>query len=45
MNLYGLVPQGRDIAFDAAGPADQRAQAQAAWRRLIPEGQVPKMAN
>jgi hypothetical protein len=45
MNLYGLVPQGRDIAFDAAGSPEQRARAQAAWRKLIPEGQVPKLAN
>ena len=45
MNLYGLVPQGRSIAFDAAAPAEQRARAQAAWRKLIPEGQVPKMSN
>ncbi len=43
LNLYALVPQGKDIAFDAGAPADQRARAQAAWRKLIPEGQVPKM--
>jgi hypothetical protein len=45
MNLYGLVPEGRGIAYDAAGPQEQRARAQAAWRKLIPAGQVPKMAN
>jgi hypothetical protein len=45
MNLYGLVPRGRTIVFDAAAPADQRARAQAAWRKLIPEGQVPKAGN
>ncbi|HWY85741.1 MAG TPA: hypothetical protein VNX28_03400 [Gemmataceae bacterium] len=45
MNLNNLVPQGKDIAFDAAAASAQRAQAQAAWRKLIPEGQVPKMAN
>ncbi len=43
LNLYALVPQGKDIAYDAGAPADQRARAQAAWRKLIPEGQVPKM--
>jgi hypothetical protein len=45
MNLYALVPAGRKIAFDAAGTVQERARAQAAWRKLIPEGQVPKMAN
>jgi len=38
VNLYALVPKGRNIAFDAGGSAEQRAQAQAAWRKLIPEG-------
>lgn len=42
-NLYRLVPQGKNIAFDAGGSADKLAQAQAAWRRLIPQGQVPKV--
>jgi hypothetical protein len=42
MNLYALVPAGRKIAFDAAGTVQERASAQAAWRKLIPEGQVPK---
>lgn len=41
-NLVRLVPQGKNIAFDAGGSSAQRAQAQAAWRLLIPEGQVPK---
>jgi hypothetical protein len=40
-NLYRLVPQGKDIAYDAAAPAEQRSRAQAAWRKLIPEGQLP----
>ena len=43
LNLYALVPQGKDIAFDAGGTPEQRARAQSAWRKLIPEGQVPKM--
>ena len=42
LTLADLVPQGRDIAFDAAGSPAQLARAQAAWRKLIPEGQVPK---
>lgn len=40
-NLYALVPQGKGIAYDAAAPAEDRARAQTAWRKLIPEGQVP----
>jgi hypothetical protein len=44
-NLYRLVPQGKSIAYDAAAPVEERARAQAAWRKLIPEGQVPKTAN
>jgi hypothetical protein len=39
--LYALVPQGKDIAYDAAGSADERARAQADWRKLIPEGKLP----
>ena len=42
-NLYRLVPEGKHIAFDAAGSLEQGAQAQTAWRQLIPDGQVPKM--
>jgi hypothetical protein len=41
-NLYALVPAGKEIAYDAADPTDQRGRAQAAWRKLIPEGQVPR---
>jgi hypothetical protein len=44
-NLYALVPAGKDIAFDAAAPVEERARAQAAWRKLIPEGQVPQPKN
>jgi hypothetical protein len=40
-HLNRLVPQGRAIAYDAAGSADQRAKAQGAWRKLIPEGKLP----
>jgi hypothetical protein len=40
-NLARLVPQGKNIPYDAAGTAEQRRASQAAWRRLIPPGQVP----
>lgn len=40
-NLVFLVPAGRDIPFDAAGPAEQRRGAQSAWHKLVPEGKVP----
>ncbi len=43
--LTELVPEGKSIAYDAAGTAAERAAGQAAWRKLIPQGQVPKMAN
>src|SRR5262249_55811977 len=39
--LYALVPQGKDIIYDAAGPSEERARGQAAWRKLIPEGKLP----
>jgi hypothetical protein len=39
--LYHLVPQGKGISYDADGSEEERARAQAAWRRLIPPGQVP----
>jgi hypothetical protein len=39
--LYRLVPQGKSIPYDAAGTEEQRGRSQAAWRRLIPPGQVP----
>jgi hypothetical protein len=39
--LYRLVPRGRDIRYDAAAGREDRARAQAAWRKLIPEGQLP----
>jgi hypothetical protein len=39
--LYQLVPQGKDIAYDAAGSAEERTRGQAVWRKLIPEGKLP----
>jgi hypothetical protein len=40
-HLVRLAPAGRDIAFDAAAPPEQRQQAVAQWRALIPEGKLP----
>jgi hypothetical protein len=40
-HLVRLVPDGKSIAYDAAAPEDQRLQAIAQWRRLIPEGKLP----
>lgn len=40
-HLVRLVPDGRSIAYDAAAPEPQRMQAIAAWRKLIPEGELP----
>jgi len=40
-HLYRLVPTGRTIGYDAAASAAERAKAQAAWRKLIPEGKLP----
>ncbi len=41
--LRTLVPQGQNITFDAASAPEARARGQASWRKLIPEGSVPKM--
>ena len=40
-HLVRLVPDGKSIAYDAAAPEDQRLQAIAQWRRLVPEGKLP----
>jgi hypothetical protein len=39
--LSRMVPAGRDIRYDAAGSRQDRVRAQAAWRKLIPDGQLP----
>lgn len=37
-HLTRLAPKGRDIPYDAAGPAEERAKAADAWRKLdLPE--------
>jgi hypothetical protein len=40
-HLVRLAPDGNSIAYDAAGDEAQRRAAMAAWRKLIPEGQLP----
>jgi hypothetical protein len=40
-HLVRLAPAGKDIAFDAAAPDEQRRQAVQRWHALIPEGQLP----
>jgi hypothetical protein len=40
-HLVRLAPVGKDIAFDPAGPEQQRQMAIARWHALIPEGQLP----
>ena len=42
-HLVRLAPDGKSIAYDAAGSETQRQAAIAAWRRLIPEGEVPPL--
>jgi hypothetical protein len=40
-HLVRLAPDGKTIAYDAAASEQDRDQAIAAWRRLIPEGELP----
>ena len=40
-HLVRLAPAGKDIAFDAAAPEEQRRQAVQRWHTLIPDGQLP----
>jgi hypothetical protein len=42
-HLVRLVPEGKSIEYDAAGTEMQRQEAIAAWRRLIPEGELPQV--
>src|SRR5262249_31325693 len=41
-HLVRLVPAGKSIPFDAGAGTEMGAAAQAAWRKLIPPGEVPK---
>jgi hypothetical protein len=40
-HLVRLVPAGKNIDFDAAGPEAARQQAVERWHELIPDGQLP----
>jgi hypothetical protein len=40
-HLYRLAPAGQNIAYDPAGPAEERDKAFKAWKTLIPNGQLP----
>ncbi|MBI3407641.1 MAG: hypothetical protein HY040_04705 [Planctomycetes bacterium] len=40
-NLYTLAPAGRNIQYNSAAESEARAAAAAAWRALIPAGQLP----
>ena len=44
-HLVRMAPAGKTIAYDAAAPEAARLDAMAAWRRLIPEGTVPKISG
>ncbi|HYT90118.1 MAG TPA: hypothetical protein VEL76_15530 [Gemmataceae bacterium] len=39
--LYRLAPAGKTIPYDAGGSPEEHTRAQAAWRKLIPRGQLP----
>jgi hypothetical protein len=41
-HLVRHAPNGRKIGFDASAPAAERAKAAAAWKELIPSGELPK---
>jgi hypothetical protein len=41
-HLYRLVPAGKKIKYDPAGTEAEREKAYKAWKKLIPEGQLPK---
>jgi hypothetical protein len=40
-HLYRLAPAGQNIAYDPAGPAEERDKAFKAWKTLIPNGKLP----
>lgn len=40
-HLVRLAPAGREIKYDPAGDATERAKGVAAWRKLIPAGSLP----
>ena len=40
-HLVRLAPGGRDIPYDAGADAADRGKAAAAWKKLIPDGELP----
>jgi hypothetical protein len=40
-HLHRLVPAGRDIKFNPAGPPEEWEKAYKAWKKLIPDGKMP----
>ena len=40
-HLVRLAPVGRDIPFDAAATVAARAKSAEAWKKLIPDGELP----
>jgi hypothetical protein len=43
-HLYRALPEAASITYDALGPKGQRAEAQAAWRKLLRAGKLPPRA-
>jgi hypothetical protein len=43
-HLWRLVPDGRQARFSPAGDVKQREAAYEAWKKLIPDGQLPPKA-
>jgi hypothetical protein len=40
-HLVRIVPQGKTIPYRPDGPVDDASRAQAAWKKLVPTGQLP----
>jgi hypothetical protein len=41
--LYRLVPNGKDIAYDPSGTAEDLDKAYKAWKKLVPDGKLPDL--
>ncbi len=39
------MPEGRDIKYDPTGSKEELEAAYKAWKKLIPDGEVPKKAK
>jgi hypothetical protein len=44
-HLIIKVPDGKDIPYDAAGPDAEVQRAYARWKKLIPDGELPRPAK